>query len=102
MHRFECPHKAILKDLTIKMKAWQDGGDHLIILTDFNNDITDPTVHNWVANLGLVEAITYLHPERAPPTYQRGSRPIDGIFTEPQLLAFALQRISKFWRCDSK
>jgi len=28
----------------------------------------------------------YLHSDNAPPTYQRGSHPIDSIFTAPQLL----------------
>jgi len=86
---FECPRDALLKDITLEMLSWQDSGDHLIILTDFNDDITDSEARIWAANLGLIEAITYLHNSTPPPTYQRGSRPIDGIFIAPQLLPFA-------------
>jgi len=34
-----------------------------------------------------MEAITWLHPNQPPPTFQCGSQPIDGIFIAPQLLA---------------
>jgi len=37
----------------------------------------------------IVEAIMWLHPDWAPPTYQQGSCPIDRIFTALQLLATA-------------
>jgi len=53
---------------------------------DFNNDIESQPVRWWAADLGLVEAITHLHPIGAPPTFQRGSHPIDGIFAALQLL----------------
>jgi len=61
-------------------------GDQILLLMDFNDDVTATWVKWWAANLGMVEAITYLSPEMAPPTYQRGSHPIDGIFAAPQLL----------------
>jgi len=44
----------------------------------------------------MVEAITYLSPEMAPPTYQRGSHPFDGIFAAPQLLKKAASRYLSF------
>jgi len=53
------------------------------------HDVTNPSVIHWVANLGLVAAITWLHPASAPPTHQRGSKPIAGIFIAPQILALA-------------
>jgi len=77
-------------DITKEIKAWKDGGDQLIVLTDFNDNVTNPSVSSWASNLGLVEAITWLLPESAPPTYQRGSKPIDGIFIAPQILTLAL------------
>jgi len=87
LHQFECPWKAILTDILKEMLSWQDMGDQIVLVTDFNNDITTPWVkRSWAANLGLVEAIMYLHPDGAPPTYQQGSFPIDSIFTAPQLL----------------
>jgi len=70
MCRYECPCKELLKDITTEMHAWQDDGDHLIVLTDFNDNVTALVTQEWAANLGLVEAITHLNPAQAPPTYQ--------------------------------
>jgi len=72
-----------------EVQVWQEDGGHVIILTDFNDDVTHPDVHHWADGLGLVEAITWLHQASPPPTYQRGQRPIDGIFAAPQLLPLA-------------
>jgi len=47
----------------------------------------EATAHQWATNLGLVEAITWMHNHHPPPTFQRGSCPIDSIFMAPQLLA---------------
>jgi len=89
MCRYECPCKVLLKDITMEMHTRQDDGDHLFVLTDFNDNITALVAQEWAANLGLVEAITHLNPAQAPPTYQWGSQPIDGIFIALQLLASA-------------
>jgi len=88
-NRYECPRDAVLADLSAEMQLWQEMGDHLIVLTDFNDDVTAADARNWAAALGLVEALMHLNSGPAPPTYQRGSRPIDGIFIAPQLLPFA-------------
>jgi len=89
LHRYVCPRNELLTDISKEMHLWQDEGDHLIVLTDFNDDVTAAEARAWAADLGLVEAITYLNQAPAPPTYQRGSRPIDGIFLAPQLLIAA-------------
>jgi len=89
LNHFECPRKAILADITKEIKQWQDLGDHILLLTDFNDNVTTQWVKRWAANLRLVEAIMHLHPECAPPTYQRAVNPINGIFMAPQLLAKA-------------
>jgi len=81
LQRFECPKEAILVDLAKEIQTWQHEGDHVILLTDFNDDITDTSVRHWASNLGLVEVITWLHPTNPPP-------PINGV--ENQLTAFSL------------
>jgi len=63
---------------------------------DFNDDVESPPTRRWVASLGLVEAITWLHPQGVPPTFQQGSQPIDGIFVAPQLLDMATGRYLSF------
>ncbi len=73
LQRFECPKEAILVDLAKEIQTWQHEGDHVILLTDFNDDITDTSVRRWAANLGLVEAITWLHPTN-PPHLSTGSK----------------------------
>jgi len=40
MCQYECPHNELLKDITKEMHTWQDKGDHLIVLMDFNDDVT--------------------------------------------------------------
>ena len=87
--RYDSPRDEVLKDISKDIQLWQDDGDHIIVLTDFNDDVAAADAKNWAAKLGLVEAITYLNSAPVPPTYQRGSRPIDGIFIAPQLLTTA-------------
>jgi len=96
LNRFECPQDAILADITKEIRQWQEMGDQILLLTDFNDDITAPWVKRWAANLGMVEALAYLSPETAPQTYQRGVHPIDGISAAPQVLEKAAGRYLSF------
>jgi len=88
IHRFECPRMAILLDISKEILGWQELGDHVMLLMDFNDPVMDQSVKSWAAKLGLVEAITWLHQEHPPPTFQCGSQPIDRICIAPQLLPF--------------
>jgi len=72
INHFECPCEAILVDMAKEVNAWQEEGNHVILLMDFNDDVMDMAVRQWAASLSLVEAITWLHQESLPPTYQRG------------------------------
>jgi len=72
-NQFECPQDAILLDITKEIKSWQEEGDHIIVLTNFNKVVTDVMARHWATDLGLVEAITWLHPQHPPPTFQQGS-----------------------------
>jgi len=69
-NHYECPRNAILSDITQEIRKWQEDGDHIIVLTDFNEAITDTTACRWATNLGLVEAVTWLHHHQPPPTFQ--------------------------------
>jgi len=89
LNHFECLREAILIDLAKEIQQWQDNGDHVLLLTDYNNDIVSSPVHSWAGKLGLVEAVMWLNNADAPPTFCRGSQPIDGIFAAPQLLEWA-------------
>ncbi len=72
-NRFECPQDAILLDITKEIKSWQEEGDHIIVLTDFNKVVTDAMAHCWATNLGLVEAITWLHPQHPPQPFNEAA-----------------------------
>jgi len=84
------PRKAVTQDLHTVIQEWQNAGDQVILLTDFNDDVTSTPAKPWAASMGLVEALSYLHPRSPPPpTFQFGSHPIDGIFFSPELLTNA-------------
>jgi len=72
-NHIECPRAAILSNLAKDIQQWQDDGDHIILLMDYNDDITSTLVQQWAGKLGLVEAVMWLNNTNAPPTFQRGS-----------------------------
>jgi len=82
----ECPREAILCDLASEVKKWQDDGDSIILLTDFNEDIRQPWIQKFFADLQLMEVLTAITP--LPPTtmHNRGTNPIDGIYVSPELV----------------
>jgi len=98
LHHFKFPREAILTDLAKEIHLWQEEGDHIILLPDVNDDVTDTKVKTWAAKLGLVEAITWLHPIDPPPTYQRGRCPINGILLAPKML----QKVAGGYFCFGK
>jgi len=77
---FACPRELILSNLVKEIQQWQEDGDQVVVLTDCNGNVSLASIRQWAGQLGLVEAITWLHLEDAPPTFQWGSSPIDSIF----------------------
>jgi len=73
LSRVDCPREVILIDLAKEIQQWQDDGDHVLLLTDYNDDIGSSPVCSWAGKLGLVEAVTWLNNMDAPPTFCRGS-----------------------------
>jgi len=82
----ECPRKAILSDLQVELNEWQEAGDRIIILTDFNEDVQLPWIRQFFANINLIEAILTITRSPRTATYNRGTMPIDGIYVSPDLL----------------
>lgn len=80
------PVEAFYRDLGSAIHQWQEEGDQLIVMGDWNEDVQSTNIKRWMNVFGLEEAITYQHDGRAPATYQRGKRPIDGIFVSPNLI----------------
>jgi len=86
LNRNECPRAAVLTDLTLEVRNWQEEGDEIILLTDFNEDVRSPWIQRYFEDLNLVEALTYLTGLPPTATHNRGSTPIDGIYISPALL----------------
>ncbi len=84
--RTECPREAILNDLKHEIVEWQDEGDEIIVLTDFNEDVRLAWIRNFFDNLNLVEALTELSNLPPTATHNRGSATIDGIYVSKGLL----------------
>ena len=74
------------KDLGESILKWQEAGEQLVIMGDWNESVQGKMMKQWMGIFGLEEAITGLHEGEAPATYQRGRLPIDGIYVSPSIL----------------
>ena len=74
------PTAAFWEDLAHTIVKWQNEGNQLVIMGDWNEAIVNGNLTEWMNTFGLTEAITGIHGSDPPPTYQRGSDAIDGIF----------------------
>ena len=79
------PRQRMLQDLSTFLQICITNNEKLVVLGDLNDDVRDI---DMFSKLGLSECITtkFQHP---PPTYNRTkqfSRPIDGIWTSPDVI----------------
>jgi len=82
-----CPREIFVEDLCKEVSEWLGTGDQLVIGVDANEDIRGGVLSRRLGNLGLVDCITSQHGMDGPPTYDRGSVPIDGLFVSRTLRA---------------
>ena len=82
----EDPTKKFWKDLGEQLLQWRADGEQLIVAGDWNEHIQRPALQEWMALFNLKEAVTSIQEGQPPPTYQRGSDPIDGIFVSEELV----------------
>ena len=70
-----------MSDLAVDIAQWKECGDGLVIMRDWNVDVSNAEFWNWVQALGLHDlSVATLEVNEPPPaTYQRGSKPIDTI-----------------------
>ena len=80
-----CPRQIFVDDLCKEVEGWLEAGDQLVIGMDANDDVRRSTLKSRLEKLGLVESITSRHGLNGPPTYDRGSAPIDGLFVSRTL-----------------
>ena len=77
------PTAVFWEDLAQAIVKWQNEGDQLIFKGDWNETVVNGNLTEWMKTFGLSEAITGLHGCNPPPTFQRGTDAIDGIFVSP-------------------
>ena len=76
----------MIQDLCSDIQLWREAGDHIVLMMDANEDVTAEPLTEALQAVGLREVIIEAHSDSGiVPTYQRGSRPIDGIFLSPSL-----------------
>jgi hypothetical protein len=82
------PQTRFLQDLCHAITLWQDGGDHIILGMDANEDVREGTVTEALAELGLAEATATAHTPSSPPATCKANltrTPIDGIWISPSV-----------------
>jgi hypothetical protein len=57
----------------------------VVLLSDWNADVRGEKTRKYMADLGMREVITEFYGDAGPHTYNRGSKPIDGIFMTQDL-----------------
>jgi len=84
-NRNENPHQAVLTDLEKELTLWQEEGDHVILLMDFNEDVCLPWIKQFFAKVNLLDVLTKLMGPIGTATHNMGSTLIDGIYVSRKL-----------------
>jgi hypothetical protein len=85
-HRIEGnPQSRWIDDLVAELRIWIQQGESIILLVDLNDNVVSGKASAKLREVGLSEKLTSTHNMQIP-TYQRGSAPIDGIFTTKDIV----------------
>ena len=82
----EDPIERFFTDLSQAVRQWKDKGENIILGGDWNRSITGQFMKSFAQTCGLTEALTFKYGSDPPPTYQRGTTSLDGIFVSSQFL----------------
>jgi len=80
------PRACFMVELIEEIRNWQQLGELLLVMGDFNDDTAQPSFKQRMQEVGLVDALASLHRQPHLPTYNRGATPIDAIYASPGLL----------------
>jgi hypothetical protein len=72
-------------NLSRLVRKWTEVGEIVVILADWNVDVRGEKNRKYMADLGMREDIAEFDGDYGPRTYNRGSKPIDGIFMTQDL-----------------
>ncbi len=84
-----CPRVRFRQDLVKVLKKWREEGDRLIVCMDANEDINKISIGRTLTDregLNMVEAVGEFTGKKIGPTFFRGSKPINGIWTTTDVI----------------
>ena len=85
---YTCPKVLLIQQLTAQLHQWRAAGDRIMLLIDANGDVRTCDLAKRLAETGLeMQEVIQARHHALPttPSHQSGSKPIDGIFTTPDL-----------------
>ena len=82
-----CPRKLFRMQLIDELKSWREEGDKIILFIDSNENMTAGPLQRMLQDEGLEmkDAIQQRTNMPGPPTFVRGSRQIDAVWTTPDV-----------------
>ena len=81
------PINAFWDDLEGEIREYQEAGEQIVLLGDWNTDANDKKFIKWKSRLGLIDPIQKRHGKKGPGTFNRGKRVIDSILISSMLKA---------------
>ena len=84
------PYSLFVNDLLAAIRCWRAAGDRIILFIDSNEHILNGPLAQQLTHpsIGLREITNkFWPPGKDPHTHFRGSQPIDGIYTSPEIEA---------------
>jgi hypothetical protein len=78
------PHDRWIRDLIAELSTWIQQGESTILMVDLNDNVLTGKAAVALQQMGMIDALSSRHGPNIP-TYQRGSIPIDGIFTTREI-----------------
>mgnify|MGYP003529804912 CR=1 FL=1 len=82
-----CPRAIFTEDMPKEIRNWKEEGDQIVIGIDANEDVHTGKLAKAFRDKGLIELCTESNGQNGLTTYNRGQRPIDGIFVTSTLMA---------------
>jgi hypothetical protein len=87
-------------DLVTFITQCIQNGEHVILGIDANEDVRTGVFGKKMNDLGMKDVCVHRHGFEAPPTYARGTTPIDALFVSPALLGSRCGYLSVY--CDHR
>ena len=82
------PRSRFREDLCAALREWRAAGEAIILFIDANEDVRSGPFQEALRapEIGMLETMSSTHPQyKLPATHERGSRPIDGVFTTEEI-----------------